>query len=146
MRRATLVQGGITRLLNMSVELGEDTQNKILNKYMKKLQTSGYNHKERLDILKSIKNGWHKILKKAESGERPLHRNREFNKEQRRQEKEDKKLNWFKGKNGNSFESVMMIPATPGSELKNIIENKAKSANLKIKVDEKTGPKLDTYL
>ena len=54
---------------------------------MKKLQTSGYDHKERLDILKSIKNGWQKILKKAESGERPLHRNREFNKEQRKQEK-----------------------------------------------------------
>ena len=40
----------------------------------------------------------------------------------------------------------MMIPATPGSELKNIIENKAKSSNLKIKIVEKTGPKLGTYL
>ena len=47
---ATLVQGGITRLLNTSVELGKIKQNEILSTYMKKLQTSGYDHKYRLEI------------------------------------------------------------------------------------------------
>ena len=40
---------------------------------MKKLQTSGYDLMYRLEILKSILNGWKKILEKAETGERPLH-------------------------------------------------------------------------
>ena len=40
----------------------------------------------------------------------------------------------------------MMIPATPHGELKHIIENKAKAANLKVKIVEKAGPKLGAYL
>ena len=70
--------------------------------------------------MKSILNGWKKILEKAESGEKPLHRNRDFEKEKRIKEKETKKLNWFKGKDGKAFESVIMIPATHQGELKKI--------------------------
>ena len=127
-KRATLVQGGITRLLNTSVELGSGKQKEILSKYMKKLQTSGYDQEKRLEILKSILDGWKTIIEKDKSGEKPLHRPREFENEKRLKEKEDKKLNWYKGKDGKSFESVMMIPATPHGELKQIVEKKAKVA------------------
>ena len=144
-KRATLVQGGITRLLNTSIELGKEAQKEVLNKYMKKLQTSGYDLMYRLTILKSILNGWKKILEKSESGERPLHRAREFEQERRLNEKTEKKSNWYKGKN-NQFESVMMVPATPMGELKQIIEEKAKKSNLKVKIVEKAGMKLSAYL
>ena len=145
-KRATLVQGGITRLLNTSIELGKDKQNEVLSKYMKNLQTSGYDLKYRLAILKSILNGWKKILEKAETGERPLHRSREFEKDKRIKEKNDKKINWYKGKNNKQFESVLMVPATPKGELKNIIQEKASNANLKVKIVEKAGMKLSAYL
>ena len=39
-----------------------------------------------------------------------------------------------------------MIPVTPNGELKNAIEEKAKSANLKVKIVEKAGTKLVNYL
>ena len=133
-------------MLNTSVELGQSKQNEVLTKYMKKLQSSGYDHQTRLEVLKSITNAWDKIMKKSESGERPLHRNREFNKEDRAKAKENKKLNWYKGKDGKSFDSVMMVPATPHGELKKIVENNAKSANLRIKIVEKSGVKLGSYL
>ena len=113
---------------------------------MKKLQTSGYDHDTQIQVLKSIKNGWQKILEKDRTGERPLHRNREFNRDQRRKDKEDKKLNWYKGKSGNAFDSVMMVAATPNSELKKIIEEKARIANLRIKIVEKSGMKLGSYI
>ena len=61
-------------------------------------------------------------------------------------DKSEKKLNWYKGKNGDKFESVIMIPATPNGELKQTIEEKAKSADLKVKIVEKAGMKLSTYL
>ena len=144
MKRATLVQGGITRLLNTSIELGETKQNEILSKYMKKLQSSNYNHKERLQILKSIKQGWKIIRRKAETGERPLHRNRHHNKEKRTEEKGKKKINWLK--NGDKYDSVLFIPATPGNELKKIIEEHANTAKLKIKIIERPGIKLGQYL
>ena len=40
----------------------------------------------------------------------------------------------------------MMVPATPNGELKEIVEEKAKLANLKVKIVEKAGNKLSTYL
>ena len=49
-------------------------------------------------------------------------------------------------KYGQQFDSVMMVPVTPGGELKKIIDEKAKKANLKIKLVEKAGQKLSTYL
>ena len=33
-------------------------------------------------------NGWKKIIEKSESGEKPIHRNREFEKDKRSREKE----------------------------------------------------------
>ena len=44
------------------------------------------------------------------------------------------------------FSSVLMVPATPNGELKKSIEEKAKIANLKVKIVEKAGAKLGTYL
>ena len=99
-KRATLVQGGITRLLNTSVELGKEKQQEILSNYMKKLQTSGYDQNYRLEILKSILKGWKSIQEKAKTGERPLHRPREFEREKRDKEKSERKVNWYKGKDG----------------------------------------------
>ena len=113
---------------------------------MKKLQTSGYDVKYRLEILKSIIKAWKVIQTKAKSGEKPLHRPRSFKKDERKKEKADKKLNWYKGKDGKSFNSVLMIPVTPNGELRKAIEEKAKIANLKVKIVEKAGAKLGTYL
>ena len=55
-------------------------------------------------------------------------------------------MNWYKGKDGKSFDSVLMIPATPGSELQQKIQVKAKQAGLKIKIVEKAGAKLGSYI
>ena len=113
---------------------------------MKKLQTSGYDEKYRLEILKSIINAWKKMVQKSESGEKPLHRPRNFMKEERKLEKTDKKLNWFKGKDKKAFSSVLMIPVTPNGELKKAIQEKADTAKLKVKIVEKAGAKLGSYL
>ena len=130
-KRATLVQGGITRLLNTSVELGPAKQKEILTKYMKKLQTSNYDQKTRLEILKSILEGWKKIVEKDKSGEKPLHRQRDFEKDIRLKAKNDKKLNWYKGKDGKSFDSMTMVSATPHGELKQIIQQESKRIKIK---------------
>ena len=75
-----------------------------------------------------------------------MHRSREFEKEKRFKDKLEKKKTWYKGKDGKKFDSVMMVPATPDGELKKIIEEKAKKADLKIKIVEKAGQKLSSYL
>ena len=75
---------------------------------------------------------------------KPL-RSREFEKE-KKIEKNSKIINWYKGKDGKSFDSVLMIPATPNGELKKVIQEIAKSSNLRVKIVEKSGTKLGTYL
>ena len=145
-RRATLVQGGITRLLNTSRELPDNQKNEILTKYMIKLKKSGYDHKTRLEVVESIQNGWEEIIRKDCSGERPLFRNNNYKREERAAEKEMKKQNWFKGKNGDAFDSVIMIPATPNSELKKEVDKIAKNSGLRVKVVERPGKKLIDYL
>ena len=71
-KRATLVQGGITRLLNTSRELEEEAKLRIMHKYMMKLKTSGYAHKMREEVLRAIENGWNKIITRDEKGERHI--------------------------------------------------------------------------
>ena len=98
---------------------------------MKKLQSSGYDAKTRIEILKSIKNGWKQIIIKSENGERPLHRSRGYMKEERKEANMMKRVNWYKGKDQKSFDSYLMIPATSGSELKRLFEKQAKKEDLK---------------
>ena len=115
---------------------------------MKKLQTSGYNHSERIQNLKSIQNAWKIIVEKDISGERPLHRSRSFEREKRIKAKEDEETSWFKNnsKGEPMYDLVIFIPATPNSELKKVIEEEAKACDLKIIVVEKPGKKLIDYL
>ena len=98
-----------------------------------------------IKLGKSV-NGWEKIMKRAETGERPLHRGWNFKKEERKEQKARKKINWYKGKDGKSFDSVIMIPATPDGILKKIFDKNAKESNLRIKIIEKSGKKLGSYL
>ena len=63
-----------------------------------------------------------------ETGERPLHRDREWKREERRTEKEKKKRTWYNRRTGNKPINVFPIfyPATPrgilASTRKNITE------------------------
>ena len=144
-KRATLVQGGITRLLNTSRELGEEAKIRILNKYMMKLKISGYAHKMIEEILRSIENGWQKIISRDENGERPMYRSREYKREERIEEKENKIRDWYKGKGGKQYDSVIFIPETPNSSLKNKVERIAIKSGIKVKVVEKAGQKMVDY-
>ena len=85
-------------------------------------------------------------MKKSENGERPLHRSRDYKREERKEEKQNKKLTWYKGKDGKSFDSVIMVPSTPGCELQKKIQEKAKQSRLKVRVVEKPGIKLGSYI
>ena len=111
-----------------------------------KLKKSGYDHKTRVEVMEAIHKGWEEIIRKDCTGERPLFRSKNYNREERDAAKEKKKGNWFKGKSGNSFDSVIMIPATPHSELKQEVDKIAKNSGLRVKVVERPGKKLIDYL
>merc|ERR1711954_15838 len=92
----------------------------IMNKFMLKLKMSGYNEHDRYQIIQSGYNNFEKLLLKAKSGLRPLFRNCNFDKRNRKREKLKKKNDWFQKKGSvrnDMLSSVFFVPATPGSEL-----------------------------
>ena len=61
---------------------------------------------------------------------------RDWNKFERRQQKEQKKKDWYKE---DGYDSVVFIPATPGSALKKSYDQIVRDEGLKIRVVEKAG-------
>ena len=84
-----------------------------------------------------------------DKGERPFFRSGDFKKEERRNEKENKRNNWFKQSNEN-FKSVMFVDATPKSELLRLLKDAEKKHKIgedrRIKFVEKIGVKTVDYL
>ena len=109
------------------------------------MQFSGYNREFRAQIVESAMKGFDKMLEKDKSGEEPLYRPREWNKVERAKTRRARKTDWFKGKN-DSKESVIFVPATPGSELKNRYLNVIAEAGVGIGVAEVPGSNLKRRL
>ena len=89
-------------------------------------------------VVKSALNAYDRIREKDERGEVPMYRPRNWNKEEREEEKKRKKSNWFRGKEGKN-ESVLFVPATPGGELKKKYQEVIGAAEVKIAVVEVPG-------
>ena len=112
---------------------------------IKKMQFSGYSQQFRTKITTSALNAYKEIKRKDITGEEPMYRKKTWNKEQRDKKKREKKNgNWYTNKGA---ESVIFIPATPNSILKNRIEKKIKANNnFKIKIIEKGGQTIKSML
>ena len=114
---------------------------------MLELFISGYNEKERFDILQGGINTHKKIMDKVTAGLRPYYRPTEFNKSERKCEKEYKENNWFKNPKSNiHYNAVMFVDATPNDQLLKLfkhIEHKHKISDMdRIKFVSKSGTKL----
>ena len=75
----------------------------------------------RKEILASARNGYIKQFEADLNGTTPLYRERSFNREERDKIKEEKPKLWYKGKN-DEYKQMLMIDATPNGELKKEIE------------------------
>merc|ERR1711954_399167 len=121
-------------------------KSELLPKFMQKLRNSGYNEKERLDILRSGITTHNKIKELVTNGKRKYYRSPgECSKE--RERKKSAKYSWFKKTTEpEKYATVMFIEATPNSELISaikVVEEKYKIAeNQRIKFIEKNGRKL----
>ena len=82
---------------------------------------------------------------RSDSGKIPLHRPRQFNRQERRKKKAMAKTSWYK-----PSDSVIFVPSTPGSALakvyREVLEKELTSVNVKVKVVETSGQSLTRYL
>ena len=137
-KRTILTQQCLQVLLNCSEHLEEERRNEHLSFFMARMQSSGYDHEFRLEVLKSALNAFEK-KKEAEKDGKKMHRERTWNRTERRKQKKERKNNWYRT---GEVESVLFIPATPNAELKRRMQDKLKSKDARIKVIEKSGTKI----
>ena len=157
-KRTILTQECLRRLRNTKIELGEEVQNKYLNEFMVKLKNSGYTVKYRRQILDSALKAFEKMVEDDRNNVKPLYRNKNWNKDERKKEKENRKLNWYKNGGGQTgakpnkveYKSVLFVPVTKGGilakELQKREEEVNKSSKQRIKIVEDGGVKLKDFL
>ena len=138
-KRTILTQQGLRILLNCSPLLSFDIARKHLTSFSMRMQASGYDHAVRFEIIKSALIAYKKVREADEAKTKPMYRNKNWMKETRRKDKELKKKNWYTKGN---YESVLFIPATPESELKNSMQRAVHETGIRIKIVEKSGVKI----
>ena len=84
------------------------------------LKNSGYSVNFRREILSSGINGYNKILEADRNKIKPLYRPKGWNRSARRLESRNKSQNWL----GPKYKSCIFVPPTPGSELKQLLQQK----------------------
>lgn len=142
-KRTILSQEILRIITHCSRNLPDEIRINHINEMMKKIQNSGYNKERRYDIVNSALKAYEKLLQKEKDGERPIHRPKDWNKEQRNKEKKQKTKIWYKT---GGAESVIFVPYTPNSELKKRYERRIKETNIKIKIMEKPGRSLKSLI
>ena len=68
-----------------------------------------------MEVVRSALSAYDRLVKLDASGETPLYRPREWRKLDRAREKRRKREIWYKR---GGFDTVIFVPATPGSQLK----------------------------
>ena len=109
--------------------------------YLARMQYSGYSKRFRTEVVRSALHAFDRMLEKDKDGEVPLYRPRGWNEVERAKGRRAKKGDWFKrGDQGN--ESVVFVPATPGSELRRRYQKVIEDSKVRIAVAEVPGNSL----
>ena len=150
-KRTILTQECLRILRNTKIELGPDVQKVHLDKFMLKLKISGFGHKFRLEILDSALKAFEKMKNEDKLGIKPMYRDRDWNAEERKKKKSEKKLDWWNSKNSKiKYTSVFFVTPTPGGELVKELTQREKEINKnsgeRIKFVEKGGLKIKDIL
>ena len=144
-KRNCMVQEGIRRLRNTSRELPWTTKAEIMTEFSHKLMLSGYSERFRLDTIQSAVRGYENQCDASDRGIKPLYRPREFQAEERRQNKVLTKTSWYR-----PASAVGFVPATPGAELAKQIQviasEEAARLGLTTKIIETGGKSLLQHL
>ena len=116
-KRTILTQEVIRVLRNCSRNLPWTEVRVHVEEYSKRMQFSGYPESFREEVVKSAMDAYERMIDKDQQGEEPMYRMRDWKMVELAEVRRKKKSEWFKGAEGKN-ESVIFLPATPGSELK----------------------------
>jgi hypothetical protein len=144
-KRSTLTQEGVRRMLNTDPSASNSTRRKILERWDHKMLVSGYPERFRRQVLSaSIGIYKDKIAKAAASGA-PLYRPRSWQAQRREKEKALKVVSWYRSRDKiPNIAPLIMNPTKDGilkKEAEKICELFKETHQLGIKIMERAGRK-----
>ena len=116
-----------------------------VEEFAMRMQFSGYTETYRAQVVRSALKAYDEMVNKDQRGEEPLYRPRDWKRVERAEERRTKKGEWFKG-SGSKYETVIFVPATPGSELKKRYMETIEKAEARIAVAEVPGKSIQRRL
>ena len=139
-KRSVHTQEVLRRMLNCSKKVNwkKDTA-PIVSEYMKRMCKAGYNENYRKAILTQALAIYDRKWEEEEKGIRPVYRPKDYKKEERKREKEEKRHDW--AKSGNCIAPIF-VPASPESTLLKMMREEAKKLEeegIKFKIVEMGG-------
>ena len=141
MKMAVLVEEGLRRLRNTSRGLDWERSRVVMERWSRKLRRSGYPATVRHQVIKTALEKFDKMCKEEDAGVRPVHRPREWKEKERRQEKEKKRQNWHRSKEGQVSAPLIIDPTAGGlaDELKEVCRQFEKVTEMRVAVQERAG-------
>ena len=140
-KRIILTQEVLRILRNCSRRLPWDVVCEHVQSFSARMQYSGHTIGMRAKVVQAAVLAYRKQVVSDEAGEVPLYRPRGWKKSDRVKSKRSRKSGWFKGRRGQN-ESVVFIPATPGSILKQRFQQVIQRSQIGIAVVEVPGRSL----
>jgi hypothetical protein len=144
-KRSTLTQEGVRRLLHTAPSVPTERRRDIMEAWDAKMRVSGYNERFRRQVIVAAVGIYRDKLSKAETGEAPLYRGRLWQKERRDIEKDMKMSSWYKSKDKVPNVAPLIINPTQSGVLKKEIDKICsmfkETHNMGVKVMERGGRK-----
>ena len=151
-KRSTLTNEALRRLLCCSPNLEEQKKVEVMEKYARMLRRSGYSERFRHEIISDAVQGFKNMQQREQQGGRPVDRPRNYDEEGRRIRKQEKRERWYRREpRGTSIrEGVIIVPPTPGGllakELKRACEEELRGSKISLSVQERGGRQLGQVL
>ena len=118
-KRQTIFQEGIRRLLNTSIDASKEEINLILSEFSNMLRISGYSEAFRSNTISGIMKRWDVVLSEVKDKKRSLHRCQEEIRDAKSSKGGRTASTWFlKG----TTTATLNVPITPASQLKSNIQ------------------------
>lgn len=128
---------------NISPYVSEEEKQMHIQYFMYRLQFSGYNKEERINVYRRSTRKFQDRQSNASSGLIPLYRSKFWNVGTRKKEKEQKRKHWYtKG----GYKATFFIDATPKENIARKCQALFKECDLPIKVLEKSGRSIKQHL
>ena len=147
-KRSTLTQEGVRRLLNTSLNAPSHVRNQILADWDQKMNVSGYDINFRANVIKAAVQIYTHKVTLSKSGGRPLYRPAGWEASERDIEKLVKRQTWYSGNGNERNLAPLIIDPTPSGKLENhisqILKESARLTGIRIKMCQRGGTKVSS--